>query len=250
MTAQPQKRDDQALLDVNRGFYDALWARSRLMPANRFNTWPLVESLLAAAPARLEVAPGLRPRLPIEGTTFVDVSEPAIAKLRECGADARLGLVSRLPLPDSAFDLVAALDIVEHVDDDDAALRELTRVSKPGGALLLSAPLHAGRWTSFDDFVGHRRRYEPGALLAKLAQLGWSVRSSAIYGMQPSSSSILDWSVRQLREKPDRAIWIYDRILMPIASFFQKRLDLVPGMLDAANVDEVLLVCRREEPAR
>jgi hypothetical protein len=64
--------------------------------------------------------------------------------------------------------------------------------------------------------------------------------------MQPRSSSILDWSVRQLREKPDRAIWIYDRLLMPIASFFQKPLDLVPGMLDAAGVDEVLLVCRRE----
>src|SRR5215469_4656178 len=113
MTAQPQERDDQTLLDINRSFYDALWARSRVMPANRFNTWPLVESLLPASASRLEVAPGLRPRLPLEGTTFLDASEPAIAKLRERGADARLGLVSRLPFPDASFDLVAALDIVE-----------------------------------------------------------------------------------------------------------------------------------------
>lgn len=244
-SAQPQERDDGYLLDVNRGFYDALWARSRLMPATRFNTWPLVESLLPSSSSRLEVAPGLRPRLPVAGTTFVDMSEPAIAKLRKSGADAHLGLVSRLPFSGGSFDLLAALDIVEHVDDDEAALREITRVSRPGATLILSAPLHPSRWTSFDDFVGHRRRYEPDALLEKLSRLGWSVESSAVYGMQPTSSSILDWSVRQLREKPDRAIWIYDRILMPIASFFQKKLDLVPGMLDASQVDEVLLVCRR-----
>jgi SAM-dependent methyltransferase len=250
MTAQPQERDDQTLLDINRSFYDALWSRSRVMPASRFNTWPLVESLLPAAASRLEVAPGLRPRLPIEGTTFLDVSEPAVAKLCERGADARLGLVSRLPFPDASFDLVAAFDIVEHVDDDAGALSELTRVSRAGATLLLSAPLHPSRWTSFDDFVGHRRRYEPQVLLAKLAELGWGVQSSAVYGMQPRSSSILDWSVRQMREKPDRAIWIYDRVLMPIASFFQRPLDLVPGMLDADDVDEVLLVCRREGGSR
>ena len=68
--------------------------------------------------------------------------------------------------------------------------------------------------------------------------------------MQPSSSSILDWSVRQLREKPDRAIRIYDCILMPIALLFQRPLRLVPGMLEVAHVDEVLLVCRLEGSAR
>src|SRR5579862_879067 len=122
-----QVHREQALLDVNRDFYDALWARSRLIPATRFNTWPLVRSLLPNAPARLEVAPGLRPRLPIAGTTFVEVSEPALTKLRAHGADARPGSISRLPLPDGMFDLVAAFDIVEHVDDDDAALAELAR---------------------------------------------------------------------------------------------------------------------------
>jgi SAM-dependent methyltransferase len=231
------------LVQVNRDFYDALWARSRLVPAERFNTWPLVSSLIVRSRARLEVAPGLRPRLPIAGTTYVDMSEPAVLALRAHGADAIVGVVSRLPLSDGAFDLVAALDIVEHVDDDDDALAELARVAAPDATLLISAPLHPSRWTAFDDLVGHRRRYEPVEIVAKLARHGWHVRSSAVYGMQPRSSRLLDWSVWQLQNRRERAIWWYDRVILPLATRFQGTLELSPGMLDASNVDEVLLVC-------
>lgn len=238
-------RNEPEMLRINRDFYDALWARSRLVPAARFNTWPLVASLLPACPSRLEVAPGLRPRLPVEGTVFVDVSEPAVARLRACGADARVGIVSSLPLPDATFNLVAALDIVEHVDDDDAALAELARVSAVGAMLLVSAPLHASRWSSFDDLVGHRRRYDPAVLQAKLARFGWTVEASAVYGMQPKSSRLLDCGVWQLRHRRDRAIWWYDRVILPIAALLQKKLVLSPGMMDTRSVDEVLLLCRR-----
>lgn len=240
--------DSAEPLEINRDFYDALWARSRLVPAARFNTWPLVSSLLPTCPSRLEVAPGLRPRLPVEGTVFVDASEPAVAKLRAHGADARVGIVSSLPLADATFDLVAAFDIVEHVDDDDAVLAELTRVSTPGATLLLSAPLHRSRWTAFDDLVGHVRRYDPAALQVKLAHFGWTVRATAAYGMQPRSSRLLDYGVWQLRHRRDRAIWWYDRVILPIAARLQKKLVLSPGMMDTGAVDEILLLCKRRVP--
>ena len=123
MNPAPQHdRNDQELLDANRGFYDPLWADARLLDPKRFNTWPLISSLLPVSPRRLEVAPGLRPRLPIEGTQFVDISTVAVTKLRARGANALLGNVSALPFADQEFDLVCAFDIVEHVDDDAAAL--------------------------------------------------------------------------------------------------------------------------------
>jgi len=101
------------------------------------------------------------------------------AKLRERRAHVVLGEVTSLPFADDAFDLVCALDIIEHVDDDDGALSELSRVAQPGATLLISTPLHPTRWTSFDDFVGHKRRYEPQQLLAKLAQHQLVVTGSA-----------------------------------------------------------------------
>src|SRR5579862_2128195 len=93
-----------------------LWSGARLVEPHRFNTWPLVQSLLPKAAQRLEVAPGLRPRLPIEGTQFLDISPPAIAKLRGRGAQVVLGKVTCLPFADSSFDLVCAFDIIEHVE--------------------------------------------------------------------------------------------------------------------------------------
>jgi SAM-dependent methyltransferase len=239
------RRGARGLLDANRDFYDALWSGSRLIEPQRFNTWPLVCSLTAQLPRRLEVAPGLRPRLPITGTEFLDISAPALATLGARGACVALGEVTALPYAEGAFDLVCALDIVEHVDDEDAALSELSRVTAQAGVLLLSIPLHPSHWSAFDDFVGHKRRYEPARLRAKLAQHGLSVERSAIFGMQPRSSRLLDLGMWWLTHDRERAMWWYNRAIMPLAVHFQRKLELVAGLIDSAEVDEVLIVCRK-----
>jgi len=233
------------LLDDNRRFYDLLWSGARLVEAERFNTWPLVRSLLSESGRRLEVAPGLRPRLPIGGTQFVDISVPALTTLRARGADAVLGQVASLPFADGAFDLVCAFDIIEHVDDDDGALSELSRVARSGGVVLISTPLHPSLWTSFDDFVGHKRRYEPWRLLAKLACHDLVVERSAVFGLQPRSSRLVDMGMWWLTHHRARAMWWYNRAFMPLGLRLQKELQLAPGMIATDEVDEVLLVCRR-----
>jgi SAM-dependent methyltransferase len=241
-----QTRNGQELLDANRRFYDLLWSGAELVEPERFNTWPLVHSLLSGSDRRLEVAPGLRPRLPIEGTHFVDISAPALTKLRERGAQVILSQISSLPFADGAFDLVCALDIVEHVDDDDAALEELSRVTKPGGSLVISAPLHPSLWTAFDDFVGHKRRYEPSGLIAKLTHHRIVVERSAVFGMQPRSSHITDIGMWWLKHRRERALWWYNKLIMPLGLRFQKALQFAPGVIPTDAVDEILLVCRRD----
>ncbi len=233
------------LAEANRRFYDPLWADADLVEPERFNTWTLVRSLISPSRPRLEVAPGLRPRLPFEGTHFVDFSAPAVAKLRARGASAVLGLVSALPFPDGLFDPVCAFDIIEHVENEDGALSELSRVAAPGAVLLLSVPLHPSCWTSFDDFVGHCRRYEPERIVAKLEQHGFKVEQSAVYGMQPRSPALVDVGMRLLTHRREKAMWWYKHLLMPLALRFQKRLACFPGMIDTEGVDEILLVCRK-----
>jgi SAM-dependent methyltransferase len=233
------------LLDENRRFYDSLWSDSRLVEPERFNTWPLVQSLLPQATLRLEVAPGLRPRLPLAGTQFVDISQPALGKLRARGGNVVLGQVTALPFAAGAFDLVCALDIIEHVDDEDGALSELSRVTRTDGVLMISTPLHPSRWTPFDDLVGHKRRYEPPRLIAKLSEHGLSVERSAVFGMQPRSSFLVDMGMWWLRHQRARAMWWYNRAFMPLGLRFQKELQLARGMIPTEHVDEILLVCRR-----
>jgi SAM-dependent methyltransferase len=232
------------LFDANRRFYDSLWTSARLVNPSRFNTWPLVESLLPASGRCLEIGPGLRPRLPIAGTTFVDISAPALAKLRGGGGLAVLGDVSSLPFADGTFDLVCALDIVEHVEDEDGTLSELSRVAQVGATVLLSVPLHPERWTAFDDLVGHTRRYEPPRLLAKLAEHRLVVERSAAFGMQPRSSRLVDFGMWWLTHHRDRAMWWYNNVFMSVGLWRQKALQLVPGLIPTEDVDEILLVCR------
>jgi len=242
----PRLRGDARLAAANRDFYDGLWSHARLIQPRRFNTWPLVSDLAARAPARLEVAPGLRPRLPLAGTRFVDISAAAVERLRAAGGAATVGQVTAIPFGDAAFDFVCAFDIVEHVEDDDGALAELARVAAPGAPLLLSVPLHESAWTPFDDFVGHRRRYAPGDIAAKLARAGFRVERSAVYGMQPRSSRLLDLGMWFLTHQRERAMWWYNRVFMPIGLHLQKPLTFCDGLIDGADVDTVLLVCRRQ----
>jgi SAM-dependent methyltransferase len=239
-------RNAQELLDANRGYYDSLWSGARLVEPQRFNTWPLVQSLLPHSARQLEVAPGLRPRLPLENTQFVDISEPALAKLRERGASVALGQVTALPFASNSFDLVCALDIIEHVEDEDGALSEISRVAQAGAVLLLSVPLHPTRWTPFDDFVGHRRRYEPERLWKKLAEHHFVVERNAVFGMQPRSSRLLDLGIWWLTNHRERAMWWYNRAFMPLGLRFQKALNFQEGMIGADDVDEILMVCRKQ----
>ncbi|SFN21212.1 class I SAM-dependent methyltransferase [Variovorax sp. OV329] len=240
-----QAADANELLEKNRRFYDSLWSGATLVEPQRFNTWPLVSSLLPNADRRLEVGPGLRPRLPIEGTHFVDISDPALSVLRERGGQALRGEVTSLPFADGAFDLVCALDIVEHVDDGDGALREVARVARPGATVLISTPLHPSYWTAFDDFVGHKRRYEPASLLEKLADNHLVVQRSAVFGMKPRSSRLVDLGMWWLTHHPEKAMRTYNRTLMPLALRFQSELKFAAGMVATEGVDEVLLVCRK-----
>jgi SAM-dependent methyltransferase len=233
----------RGLREKNRRFYDELWSSARWVAPERFNTWPLISTLLPSAPRRLEVAPGLRPRLPLAGTQFVDVSRAALLELARRGAEVVQSDISSLPFADRAFDLVCACDVIEHVADDERALAELSRVTATGGRLLLSVPLHAARWTAFDDLVGHHRRYEPDALRALLARYDLCVQRSAVYGMQPRSSRLVDWGMWWLTHHPRMAMSWYNRVFMPLGVWLQKPLALAPGLIDVREIDEIIVLC-------
>lgn len=74
--------------------------------------------------------------------------------------DLLRGDATRLPFPDAHFDVVTMLDVLEHVEDDGAALQEIQRVLKPGGAFVLSVPAYQKLWSAHDEALHHFRRYE------------------------------------------------------------------------------------------
>jgi SAM-dependent methyltransferase len=93
----------------------------------------------------------------------------------QAGPRVRLASVDRLPWRSPTFDLVTCLDVIEHLDDDVGALRELLRVTVPGGALLVTVPAFQRLWSRHDEVNGHRRRYVAGSLRMALVEAGWRV---------------------------------------------------------------------------
>jgi SAM-dependent methyltransferase len=99
----------------------------------------------------------------------VDGSDEALAFCRARGLDVRKGsLPGDLGLPDASFDAVLLADVLEHVDDEEAALSRAVRLLRPGGALLVTVPAHGWLWSPWDEVNHHRRRYAKASLLAVL----------------------------------------------------------------------------------
>jgi SAM-dependent methyltransferase len=74
--------------------------------------------------------------------------------------------------PDETFDLVCAFEVIEHIEDDAAAMHSWVEHLRPGGSVLLSTPAWQKRFGPADEMVGHYRRYDPPVLRALLADAG------------------------------------------------------------------------------
>ncbi|ONF96727.1 class I SAM-dependent methyltransferase [Sphingomonas jeddahensis] len=94
-------------------------------------------------------------------------------------ASQRLGKpVGEAPLPglpgvpDSHYDLIAVLDVVEHIEDDVAALRAMRVRLAPGGKILITVPAHQWMWSAHDVVNHHHRRYSKATLVKGIEAAG------------------------------------------------------------------------------
>lgn len=99
----------------------------------------------------------------VHGTDF---SQEAIDFCRKRGHDGvRQMDLTKMEWEDGRFDLVTALDVIEHIDNDAAATSEIIRVAKPGGWILITVPAFPSLWSEHDEINHHKRRYRGRELL-------------------------------------------------------------------------------------
>ena len=103
--------------------------------------------------------------------SFGEVDAVELDEEARAVAEQRLGrTVMNAPLPElggvgaRTYDLIAALDVIEHIDDDAAALAAIAGKLKPGGKLLMTVPAHQWMWSAHDVVNHHKRRYSKAAL--------------------------------------------------------------------------------------
>jgi SAM-dependent methyltransferase len=150
------------------------WYRGRRTVIER-----VLDGLGLPAPARILDAGCGSGRNMVELTrrgtvTGVELSETSVelARARDCG-EVLQGSVMQMPFPDASFDLAVSLDVVEHLEDDLGALRELRRVVVPGGVLLVTVPAYQWLWSGHDVINHHHRRYTRRSLQQVAERAGW-----------------------------------------------------------------------------
>jgi ubiquinone/menaquinone biosynthesis C-methylase UbiE len=99
----------------------------------------------------------------------LDFHDDAIAWCAQKGLGRVIkGNICNIPVPDDQYDFVMATDIIEHVEDDVAALSEIYRILKSGGYALVTVPAFKSLWGVQDDLSHHKRRYSRGELSEKI----------------------------------------------------------------------------------
>lgn len=96
----------------------------------------------------------------------LDQSEEALRAARQRGLTnlARGWLPDQVPYADQSFDLVLLLDVLEHIEEDRAALRKALSLLKDDGILICTVPAYQFLWSGHDTAHGHKRRYTKSAI--------------------------------------------------------------------------------------
>lgn len=97
-------------------------------------------------------------------TWGIDISPQAIKYCKKRGIkNIKLGKADQTGFKKSSFDIITLLDVLEHVDDN-KTLKEIYRILKPNGLLLISVPAYQDLWSKWDEVLRHKRRYSKESL--------------------------------------------------------------------------------------
>jgi SAM-dependent methyltransferase len=156
--------------------------------------------------------------------------------------------VEALPFEAGSFDIAFATDVLEHVEDDAAALRELHRVSAPGGLLLATVPAYMWLWSQSDVALHHQRRYSRRELTSRARDNGWEPIVSTYFNSLLLGPIALARTLRRARAegatRPELELtpaWLDPLLALPMraeAALIRRGLALPAGI-------SVGMVCRR-----
>ncbi len=145
----------------------------------------------------------LRAAFPEASFTGVDASEDALEASRRRGLHVVAGDASALPVADGSADIVSALDVLEHLDDDRAAVREMARVLRPGGLLVVTVPAYKWMWGPHDELNHHKRRYVRSLLEPAVTDAGLEILTSTHFNTLLFPAAVLQRLVERVRAKRD-----------------------------------------------
>lgn len=142
-------------------------------------------------------------------------------------------------LPDNSASFIFSLNVLEHIKDDAAALKDIHRKLRPGGKALIYVPAFHCLWTGLDDKVCHYRRYTRGTLQSVIQEVGFSIEKLRYADCLGFVAALVFRLFRRNAETLNSAsISFYDRWVFPLG----RALDTVFHPFFGKNV---YVLCRK-----
>ena len=113
----------------------------------------------------------------------VDETARRFAVARQTGEVVAGRLPDGIPFPGRSFDLIVLFDVLEHIDDDEGAVRALHARQKPGGWLVVTVPAFRFLWSRHDEIHHHRRRYTAGDVGRTVTAAGYTIHYATYFNM-------------------------------------------------------------------
>ena len=128
---------------------------------------------------------------------------------------------------DDTFDYIFTLNVLEHIEDDAAAARQLYDLLEPGGVLFAYVPAFNAIRTSMDDLVGHHRRYTRDSLQHICLQAGFVTETLRYTDFIGYFASLFFKLMDTFKDAPDGRIntgmlKLYDRVVFPLSRLLSK----------------------------
>ena len=122
------------------------------------------------------------------------------------------GDLVKLPYRDRSFDLLTALDVLEHIEDDEAAISEISRILKKNAIIVITVPHRRKFYTNQDRLIGHYRRYEISEIISLFEKYRLkNIKIFGVYGrlmkiadMQSTNPHKTEQSIMNLRVRYER----------------------------------------------
>jgi ubiquinone/menaquinone biosynthesis C-methylase UbiE len=180
-------------------------------------------------------------------TLFLDCAVEALKHLQQKGYNTKEGDIINLPLDAGFADVVFCSEVLEHVENYQTALKEMHRILKTGGRLILTVPVYEKYWGSDDRFVGHIFRFEPEPFKKLLAEAGFSVVEEKPVGSwlerKITRRGVKVFMRQKMKEPFSKTIVLASRIVNYIAYLIV----LVSVLFTSKKSTSIMLYCCRKE---